>query len=117
MIGITKASILLLYLQLFGINARFRYAVYAGLVLTFLTYFPSVPLEAYYAAPHIGQTWEDLLTNGMPQRLGYWGLVQGPLAVVVDLYLFILPLPVIRQLHLTKTRRMGLAAVFATALM
>ncbi|KAJ4408212.1 hypothetical protein N0V82_009755 [Gnomoniopsis sp. IMI 355080] len=116
-IGITKASILFLYLQLFRINAQFRIAVYAGLVLTFVTYFPSVPLEAYYAAPHVGQTWSDLLVNGAPEKLIYWGMVQGSLAVVVDLYLFVLPLPVIMRLHLSTGKRLGLATVFATALM
>jgi len=94
-----------------------RVAVYIGLVLNFFIYWPSVPLEIAFAAPRPGQTWTTLLTSGLPEKLIYWGLVQGSLAVFIDLYIFVLPLPVLSKLHLSMRKRIGLCAIFLTALM
>ncbi|KAK4236589.1 hypothetical protein C8A03DRAFT_16781 [Achaetomium macrosporum] len=114
-----KSAIFLLYLQIFvtGVHHKLRIAIYAGLVLTFLAYWAGVPLEAYFAAPHAGQPWEILLMNGMPERLITWGAVQGSLSVFLDVYIFILPLPPLAKLRLSTRKRVGLLAVFATALM
>ncbi|RFU81869.1 hypothetical protein TARUN_332 [Trichoderma arundinaceum] len=112
-----KAAILLLYLQIFTSHRPMRIAVYVGIVFTGLTYWASVPLEIAFAAPHPGETWGDLLLNGRPEKLIYWGIVQGTLAVVIDLYIFILPLPVLWRLHMSLKRRVALCAIFFTALM
>jgi len=112
-----KSAILLLYLQIFTVRGPVRLAVYVGLGITFLTYWPSVPLEAYFAAPHIGERWEDLLVNERPDKLLYWGLVQGSLAVFVDVYIFILPLPPLSRLSMSFRKKVQLLAVFVTALM
>ncbi|KAJ6444955.1 hypothetical protein O9K51_03357 [Purpureocillium lavendulum] len=112
-----KGAILLLYLQIFTIHKPMRVAVYIGLVLNFLIYWPSVPLEIAFAAPRPGQNWTTLLTSGLPEKLIYWGLVQGSLAVFIDLYIFVLPLPVLSKLHLSVRKRIGLCAIFLTALM
>ncbi|KAM0248269.1 hypothetical protein ACHAQJ_009510 [Trichoderma viride] len=112
-----KASILLLYLQLFGSIRSMRIAVYLGLVWTGLTYWPSIPLQIALTAPWPGETWDSLLTNGRPEKLIYWGTVQGTLAVVLDLYIFILPLPVLWKLNMSRKRRIGVCAIFFTASM
>lgn len=112
-----KAAILLLYLQIFTSHYPMRVAVYAGIIFTGLVYWASVPLEIAFAAPRPGENWSSLLTNGHPQKLIYWGVVQGTLAVVIDLYIFILPLPVLWRLHMSLKRRIALCAIFFTALM
>jgi hypothetical protein len=99
------------------VHHKLRIGIYAGLVLTFLAYWAGVPLEAYFAAPHAGQPWEILLLNGMPERLITWGVVQGSLSVFLDVYIFVLPLPPLAKLRLSTRKRVGLLAVFATALM
>jgi hypothetical protein len=112
-----KAAILLLYLQIFNSHRAMRIAVYVGLVFTGLTYWTGIPLDIAFTAPRPGETWDSLLTNGHPQQLIYWGVLQGALAVALDLYIFILPLPVLWKLNMSLKRRIGVCAIFFTALM
>lgn len=51
-----KAAIFLMYLQFFGVHKKLRIAVYIGIFVTFSAYWTSVPVAAYYGAPHPGET-------------------------------------------------------------
>ncbi|KAL7907121.1 hypothetical protein GGI35DRAFT_79155 [Trichoderma velutinum] len=113
----SKAAILLLYLQIFSLHRTMRIAVYVVMALLIVTYWPSVFLEIAFGAPRSGETWTSLLTSGNPGKLIYWGPVQGSLAVIIDIAIFILPLPVLWKLNLSLRRRIALCAVFFTALM
>ncbi|KAH2661681.1 hypothetical protein KXV32_000420 [Aspergillus fumigatus] len=97
-----KSSIFLLCRQIFTIQKQMKYAIRFGLLFTFLLYWPGVGLESYFAAPHVGETWEDLLVNHRPVKLIYWGIVQGTLSVILDIYIFILPLPLLAKLQLPR---------------
>ncbi|KAL6875001.1 hypothetical protein J3F83DRAFT_535429 [Trichoderma novae-zelandiae] len=110
-----KTAIWLLYLQLFSAHRTIRIIVYAGIVVTALTYWTSVPLELAYGCPRPGETWTDLLTNGHPGHIIYYGPVQGSLAVIIDVWIFVLPLPVLWKLNMSRRRRIALCAVFFTA--
>ncbi|KAK0723591.1 hypothetical protein B0T26DRAFT_750852 [Lasiosphaeria miniovina] len=115
----SKSAIFLLYLQLFptGIPQGLRVAIYAGLFLTFCTCWAGIPLSAYFSAPHAGQPWTALITNGQPARAIPWTIVQGVMSLFLDIYLFILPLPTLFKLRLSTQRQMGLLLAFATAFM
>ncbi|GFF49232.1 NADPH-dependent 1-acyldihydroxyacetone phosphate reductase [Aspergillus lentulus] len=112
-----KSSIFLLCRQIFTIQKAMKYAIRFGLLFTFLLYWPGVGLESYFAAPHIGETWDDLLVNKRPEKLIYWGIVQGALSVVLDIYIFILPLPLLSKLQLPRKKRWQLLIIFSTAMM
>ncbi|KAI1204774.1 uncharacterized protein F4807DRAFT_316667 [Annulohypoxylon truncatum] len=113
----TKGSILILYLQLFSNIRWLRVAVAIGLVFDFLLYGSMVAVFLYFGVPHGNEAWEDLLTNGMGQHLAPTGVVQGPCTVVLDLYIFVLPLPILWGLQMTLKKRLRIAAVFATGLL
>lgn len=113
----SKASLFLLFMQIFDIRGGMKLAIRIGLVATVLTYLPALPVEAYFQAPHIGESWENIMTSGRPERAIYWGIVQSVLGIILDLYMFILPLPVITQLHISRAKRMKLGLVFSTAFM
>ncbi|KAK8043459.1 hypothetical protein PG993_005889 [Apiospora rasikravindrae] len=106
-----------MFLQVFSVQRHTRDLIYTGLVATFLIYFPSIPLSAIFTAPRVGHSWDELVTNGSPQKLVYWGIVQGSLATVLDIYILILPLPILSKLQLPLRKRLQLAAVFATAIL
>lgn len=112
-----KSSIFLLYLQFFSVKKSMRIAVYIGLIATFLIYFVTIPLSICYIAPHGGQTWADLLTSEEPAKLLYYGITLGSLAVALDIYIFILPLPTLAALNMSLKMRVQVMAVFSTALM
>ncbi|RYP58942.1 hypothetical protein DL769_008747 [Monosporascus sp. CRB-8-3] len=111
-----------MYRELFEVRRWMYGAVWIGLIFSFAIYFPSIPLSAIYEAPKPGQSWEELLlslasSESSSHALVYWGIVQGTSSVVLDLYIFILPLPTLSKLHLPMGKKLQLLALFGTALL
>ncbi|KAI0473338.1 hypothetical protein GGR56DRAFT_698381 [Xylariaceae sp. FL0804] len=111
-----KAAIFLFYLQLFSIKKTVRIGSKVGLVVAFLAYFPTSLILCYFDAPHVGQTWNSLLTSALPGRGIAGGVTIGAASVLVDIYVFILPLPTIFTLNIAFSKRLQLVALFMTAL-
>ncbi|CAJ2508297.1 Uu.00g094830.m01.CDS01 [Anthostomella pinea] len=83
-----KAAIFLFYLQLFSVNKSVRIGSKIGLVMAFLAYFPPSLVLCYFNAPHMGQSWDDLLISGMPEKglpVGDTVGVAGVVASVISL--------------------------------
>ncbi|KAI2626819.1 hypothetical protein GGS21DRAFT_261798 [Xylaria nigripes] len=112
----SKASIFFLYLQLFGVQNHIRTAVRIGLVVSGFLYIPNFALSAIFEAPSAGQSWESLLTADKSHKLVIWGIIQSSLTIVLDFYIFFLPMPIIVRLNMSFARRLQLMAIFTTAL-
>lgn len=113
----SKTSILVMFLQVFSAQRHVRVLIYAGMVTTFLIYFPSVPLAAIFSAPRAGHGWDELSIHGAPEKMTYWVTVQAVLTTALDIYILVLPLPILRKLHLPLGKKLQLGAVFATAIL
>ena len=110
-----KMSILILYLRLFAVNRRSRYSVW--LIMFFVC----------------GYLIANLLTQifGCSPRPKYWdpdipghcinytkaGLVYGSMNIISDLFIFILPLPVVWQLNLSSREKVGVSVIFMSGAM
>lgn len=92
-----------------------RFALYAGFAAIVAAYGQNLILGPWYSTPHAGETWSDLYLNGRPQHLVKVGLEQAVLAVVIDLYIFILPFPMLSSLKLASGKRVQPSFVFGTA--
>ncbi|KAK8066625.1 hypothetical protein PG997_013372 [Apiospora hydei] len=114
---LSKAAILLLYLDIFGIKRDVRIAVCVGLAANTMIFIPFIPMASYYNAPHAGQPWESITDPNRAQPLLPWAVATGIASVILDVYIFVLPLPVIRQLSMSASKRFQLMAVFGMALM
>ena len=112
-----KASLLLLYLRIFGTKKIARYAIYFCLIFAFCQYSVNIPVEAYYCAPSAGKAWT--LSNLLPkcEQSLYLALVQGPLNLILDLVIFVLPIPVVMGLQMSLRKRVAVLAVFFTGLL
>ena len=117
----SKSAIFLMYRQFFWVYQPVRVAVYVGLVFAFLIYIPSIPFAAVYSAPRGGQTWEELImlqaTSDATQTGTAWGIVQGSCSVLLDIFIFVIPLPILAKLNLKASKRLQILAIFATALL
>ena len=112
-----KSSLLFLYLRIFGSKKTARYAINFCLVFSFCLYFANIPVETAYCAPSAGKGWTlSEIGPKCPNTL-YLGVVQGPLNVLVDLYIFVLPIPIVMGLQMSKRKRVGVLAVFFTGLL
>ena len=115
-----KCAIFFMYRELFELEEWIHVAVWIGVVFDFAIYFPSIPLSAIYEAPRAGHSWEELLLKlassaSQDHTLIYWGIVQGSCSVLLDLYIFILPLPTLYALHLPFWKKFQLLGLFGTA--
>ncbi|KAI0015222.1 hypothetical protein F4780DRAFT_764799 [Xylariomycetidae sp. FL0641] len=111
----SKATILLLFLHIFKIDRKMRIAIYGGLVFTALVYWPNLVLVPVFSVPYAGETWTDLVTSPRVQKMTTVGEEQGILAVVLDLYIFLLPFPVLRSLQVKSAKRLHLLFIFGFA--
>jgi hypothetical protein len=113
----SKMSVFLLYMSIFSIDQPMKIATYGGMAFTTALNWIAIPLESYYSAPHVGYTWESLLVTQQPNHNITYGIVHGALSVVLDVYIFILPLPIIFSLQMSTRKRLQVFGVFLTALM
>lgn len=109
-----------MYHQLFRIHRWIRVCVWVGILFGIAIYVPSIPLAAILSAPKVGQTWEEeleYLASTGDKSFIYWGPIQGSCSVLLDLFIFVMPLPVLKNLQLPTKRKLQLFALFATALL
>ncbi|KAM7210800.1 hypothetical protein V8F06_013825, partial [Rhypophila decipiens] len=118
-ISFGRAAILLMYRDTFSISRTTHIAIWIGLVLNFLIYIPSIPIAVYYETPRAGQSWEELIYTvpNLEPILVPYGIATGAAALLMDVYIFILPLPVVLRLNLSRTKKIQALAIFATALL
>ncbi|KAK7987374.1 C2H2 type zinc finger domain protein [Apiospora arundinis] len=112
----SKVSIFLLFQQIFEVQKSTLMAIRFGIAFTALLYFTNIPMSAILSAPHVGETWTSVLFSGRPQKDLIWGVVQSSLGIILDLFIFVLPIPVIMRLQLSTKRKIQILAVFTTAL-
>ena len=93
-----------------------RIAIWVGLALDTLIYWPGFAVSTYYQTPRIGETWLDTLDGRNVVALSWWQ-AQSALIVLLDIYIFVLPLPTLTRLQLPTKKRVSLVAMFSVALM
>lgn len=110
-----KVSILILYLRLFAVNKLFRYATWSTVLL----------VTAYLGANLFTQIF------GCSPRSKYWlpdtpghcinytkaGLAYGSMNIFSDLVIFILPLPIVWRLQLSRREKAGISVIFLSGAM
>ncbi|KAF2645170.1 hypothetical protein P280DRAFT_444629 [Massarina eburnea CBS 473.64] len=109
-----KATVLVMYIRIFGSLRWMRRTCCVLIIFTGLFYMSNVILAAVYCVLRKGETWDltSLARCGSPIASA---VVNGVLGVVADLAIFFLPFPVILKLQLTPRKRIGLTIVFAVA--
>ncbi|KAF2741690.1 hypothetical protein M011DRAFT_414010 [Sporormia fimetaria CBS 119925] len=115
-IFLAKISILWLYLHIFQVKKSMRYAVYAGAVWAAFTYFPNVVVAGYWCSAHVGEPWGlnvGLRCSGLhPSRVL---IATATMSIILDIYIFVLPIPVVLGLNLSRPMKFGIPLVFAAA--
>lgn len=96
-----------------------RYAIWIGIAVGIIIYGLSLALLTYYSTPHVGHTWDELVVESVGTTIFplYWGVGQGVVNIVYDIYIFVLPLPVIYRLKLSRKRKAQVFAVFFIAIL
>ena len=111
-----KLGIFLMYLEMFKINRRTRWIIYAGIAYNFLIYLPHIGIVAALCTPGPGQPW-GLEVEVKCGRTVVWGPIQGTLALFEDIYIFAIPIPILMKLNMSKNKKIGTLLIFGTALL
>ncbi len=112
-----KSSIFLLYLRVFTIDKKMRRSIWLGLTFNFILYWINIPFESWNCAPRAGDSWGLDTTGRTCANNIMFGLVQGVLSVVLDLYIFFLPIPIVLGLQMSLRNRLAILGVFGTAIL
>ena len=120
LIWIVKLSLFFMLLELFGLLTWIQISVWLGIVVTGLFYFGYFTATMAICAPKGEQTqlaWLTILATPRCQENPAMILSIGIMNVLSDVYLLILPLPVILGLQLPKMKKLGVLAIFLTGTM
>ncbi|KAI0112745.1 hypothetical protein F4776DRAFT_667102 [Hypoxylon sp. NC0597] len=109
-----KTPILALYLKLFGIKTWLRVASYATLVLSFVLFLITLSI-AGAACSQTSEVDISFLEKCITTSISV-GVANGATAVVTDIIIIVLPLPIIAGLRLPLHKKIGLAIVFLTGI-
>lgn len=115
--ALAKIAILSLFHQLFKVEWRVKIAVRVGIVASGIIWLVSIILESYYLAPSAGQTWDESALSGKSTHSPIWAVSAGVVTLVLDLYIFLLPIPCIAKLKWSTRRRLKALAVFSTGIL
>lgn len=111
-----KLSLFLLYLRLFKPNRYTRWLVYGGIIACGLFYSASIVGNCVLAMPTPGQPNDNMAWFLRVSKTKYklWAIpiAQGVFGLLSDVYLLVIPLQMIFQLHFSLGRKIGVSSVF-----
>ena len=111
-----KVALFLLYWRVFSIHSTMRWAIYVGCIYAFFLYWSNLVVTSVYCAPAVNEPW-TVAVGVKCKPASVFGVIQGTLNVVLDLYLLFLPIPVVMRLQMAPKKRVGIVAVFMTGIL
>ena len=83
------------------------------MVLVLMVYLTITVAISTLCIPKPGQEWiEVVISSGCEQRATITGFIYGGFNAISDLYLFFLPLSIVRKLQIPRKKKIGIYAVF-----
>ena len=106
-----------LFLLLHKVFIRIRALVWLGIIFTFLLY--SATTVAYIALciQPVEKNYQELTRTPRCQKTGNLDIIQGVIDLASDLYLFAIPLPLIKRLQTRLKQRLGIFIIFSVGLL
>ena len=112
-VGVTlpKISVLLFYARVFSkADINFRYALWAGYVYSVAWCITTLVLALTTCDP-ITKSWATELPGHCISTNIIW-LVSAVTSVILDVYILLLPLPILWRLHLKLSRKIQITVIF-----
>ena len=113
-LGIIKLTFFLLYLELFRPIKWLRYCAYIGATLSSSFYIAVTVAQFVFTTPKSGETWVDHILSGESSKGTSLTVLISAVGLVIDVYIFVVPLAAVSQLQLSPMRKLGVGLIFAT---
>jgi hypothetical protein len=112
---LVKLSLLFLYRTLFGATNYTRYAITGAIIVCTLLNFGLLIGIVLFCIP-VQKAWNSMLDGHCsdPAVLSYF---TGASNVFFDLYVLLVPVPLVWSLQMNKKRKVGVAAVFGIGIL
>ena len=104
-----KFAILLLYLRIFNVNKTFKYFTWATMFLVFGYLFSNF-LTLIFGCTPVDKYWNPAFTGHCIETIQA-DYAYGSLNFITDLIMFILPLPMIWRLQLSRRQKLGISII------
>lgn len=117
-IFLAKLSVLLLYLEIFKVNKQARFTVAIGLTIITAQCLMTIIGNCILCVPEPGDSW--LIASSTEKcrvTATLYGVIISAMSVFSDLYVIVIPLPVIWQLHMARRKKIGVSVIFITGLL
>lgn len=114
-----KSTLLFLYLRIFSPHPRARLMIYSGLSFIIVFYTISIIVALASCLPRAGDGgWSSTARGERCQSEDTrFAEVQGVIGALTDLYVLLVPMTMIADLHLSRKRKFGVYGVFFTGFM
>ncbi|KAL9004485.1 MAG: hypothetical protein Q9188_002687 [Gyalolechia gomerana] len=112
-IYLAKLSILILFYRVFGVNQRFRWAVYTVTAM-WTMYTIANTLLIIFACTPVHKAWHPL-TEGRCMSLVNIAVAGGYFNIITDFLILFMPVPMVWSLHLPEKMKLAVVGIFATA--
>ncbi|KAI1457881.1 hypothetical protein F4805DRAFT_426738 [Annulohypoxylon moriforme] len=112
----SKAPVLVLYVRIFGVKKWLRVISYATLLLSLIIFLTTITVVGATCSHTVVDVNDVYLLEKCLATTISVGVVNGSAAVVTDIIIITLPLPVIARLSLPFHKKLGVAMVFLTGI-
>ena len=112
-----KLSLFILYLRIFSPSRNMRLLIYFGIVINLCYYVATAVGMMALCLPRHGEIWAVALYSHHCHHAFTMTYVQGIFNIVSDLFLLILPVPVVWRLQMPQKKKWGVCAIFATGVL
>lgn len=117
-IFLAKLAVLLLYLELFRVHKQARISVFIGIMIITAQCLATIIGYAVLCVPKPGVSWLiHSSTYKCRVTATLFGVITGAISIFSDLYVILIPLPVIWQLNMPTRRKVAVSIVFFTGLL
>lgn len=113
----SKLALLLLYYRIFAVKGLMKIGIYFGAVIVGCFYLACTVAHIVFCIPRSHEDWLSPTVATRCQRANVFATVRRVFNLISDLYIFILPLPVLSRLQMSFKRKLGITAIFLTGLM
>lgn len=114
---VIKLTFFLLYLWIFRQNAWTKMGVYIGAFITTIFYLGVGIARLVLVTPSHGTPWMESVLRKQQDRSADLSVPQAAVGLGIDLYILILPIGRVSQLHISTRRKIQVCLVFTTGIL
>ncbi|KAI0544515.1 integral membrane protein [Xylaria curta] len=117
--ALTKLSLLFLFRRIFLPCTYSKIMMLSGILFTTISYSALFAAWVFYNVPHANDAgWSDIRFHiRIVTASSYISVALGALGSFTDLYVIFLPITLISQLQLSRSKKLGVSALFGTGLL